>query len=65
MLREVVLDFFDQGKSCGKGSRGCGGGGLGEEAAGGPQGRGGDIQRGKVEVGTTQRRSRKHILLKV
>lgn len=36
-----------------------------EEAAGSPQSRGGDIQWGKVEMGATQRRPRKHILLKV
>lgn len=35
------------------------------EEAGSPQGRGGGIQWGKVEVGATQRRPRQHILLKV
>lgn len=65
VLREVVLDFFNQGEASGKGSRSWGGGGLGEEAAGSPQGWGGGIQRGKMKVGATQRRSRKHIILKV
>lgn len=65
VLREVVLDFFDQGEASGKGSRSWGGGGLGEEAAGSSQGWGGGIQWGKMKVGATQRRSRKHIILKV
>lgn len=44
MLREVVLNFFDQGEASRKGSRSRGGGGLGEEATRSPQGWGRCIQ---------------------
>lgn len=65
MLREVILDFFDQGEACGERSRSRGDGGLREEAVGISQGWGRHIQWGKVEVGAIQRRSGKNILLKI
>lgn len=65
MLRKVVLDFFDQGESCGERSGGGGGGGLRQEAARHPQVGGGDIHGGERQVGATQRRPGKHALVKV
>lgn len=65
MLREVILDFFDQGEACGERSRSRGDGGLREEAVGIPHVWGRHIQWGKVKVGAMQRRSGKNILLKI
>lgn len=65
MLRKVVLDLFDQGEACGERSGGGGGGGLRQEAARHPEVVGGAIQRGERQVGATQRRAGKHVLVKV
>lgn len=63
MLRQVVLDFFDQGEACGERSGRAGG--LGQEATGHSEAGGGGIQRGEGQVGATQWGSGKDILVKV